>query len=289
MDYQDNGYNQDSYRKKTSSGSMLLIGGGVLAVALLLSSGKNPLPDDAVITDRDYDLLSGSPDKIKSQLSTDNSPVIVTVTSTGWTDEQRLAVVQTITAKYLDVISKIASNMESDIVSIGEGIVLILQQQSGEYKESAIKLYLDMMEQWSNRVSSTAGSVSTAIAKIAQDTGIAVGEANTCTETVFIKSVEETSTEISNDTTTVQIDNRGSAALFGLFKSKRSGKTITTFKEEISTSSRKITYIPHCTQWSLDVVKIDALLANQTMAMLMAYSVLKSVIRTMPDPKYFIK
>lgn len=268
------------------TGTTILIGAGVL---LLLSGiGGNPLPEEQILTPEDYDLLADDPDKITTLLGNDTSPVAFNVPAGQWTEEERLAIVGQITNKYTDKITRIATALEAEVSTIGNGILLIIEQEEGVVKETSIKLYLDMLGQWSERVSSAAESCANAIAKIAETTGIAIGQANTCTQTTFIKSVTEDVRYESESWQKVKISNKGSAGIFGLFRSGKSGKTIEDFKKEVRTDHREIIYVPHCTNWQIDPAKIEALLGNSTLAMTTVYSVLRAVIKTIPDPKYFV-
>lgn len=270
-----------------SGASTLLWGVGGLFLLRALTQGS-PFPEDQNLTDDDYDLLNGDPDKVGELLAQDNSPVFFTVPSGGWTAAERLAIVQSITTKYSAQIEKIALNMDAKLDFITEGIVSLLNYPDAAYSEKAIGLFLKMHEIWSQRVADTAESCASSIAAIAVEAGIASANATTCTKTTFVKNVTEDVSYTSSEYSKVTVSNKGKSVLFGAFGSKKSSKTVETWKTELRSEHREIVFIPHCTEWAIDPVKIETILASSTMGMQMVYSLLKSVIATAPNPKYFV-
>lgn len=285
-DQPNNGGNKPS--KGISTKTVLILGGLGLA-ALWLFSSSSHLPADATINDQDYDLLNSSPDSIPQLLSNDITPNYFTVPSGGWTEAERLALIERITSDYQVKIDAIAANFGAEPSFVTEGISVLLSIPDAAFSEKAISLYLEMQRIWSQRVASVCDSCMTAMADLFAASGEQINNATTCVATTFVANVDETSTYTSTEWSKVTTKNGGSSALFGLWKSKKANKTIESWKQEVRKEERSVVWVPHCTNWQADPVRIAAILANNSYFITVAYGMLRNVINQAPKPSDFVR
>lgn len=273
---------------KSTSTRNLLIAGGVVVVLFMILRQRSAIPADQNLNGNDYDLVNANtPSGSLTLLAEDKSPVFFTAKS-GMTASQLLVEGERISAKWTGRIESIADKMLSTSPAIGAGIALLLNSTSGSVSERAIDIYLRLMEQYSVRVSAAVTATTDAVADIAIATISGISDAENCIETTFIKEVSETSEYSAVTTNTATVKNGGGSAIFGLFASKRSIKTVQTQVAELTVQDRNIRFIPVCTSWGLDVAAVDALFAVQHISVVIAYSALKSVLDTAPNAAYFV-
>lgn len=284
--------NQSSGSQEKSKGistKTVLVLGGLGLAALWLFSSSSHLPKDATVTDQDYELLNSSPDAIPQLLSNDVTPNYFTVPSGGWTEAERLAIIERITADYQTKIDAISENFGAEPSFVTEGISVLLGIPDATYSEKAIALYLEMQRIWSQRVASVCDSCMTAMADLFAASGEQINNATTCVATTFVADVTENSQYTSTQWTKVTTKNGGSSALFGLWKSKKARKTVETWKQEVRREERTVVWVPHCTSWQADPVRIAAILANNSYFVTVAFGMMRNVINQAPKPTDFVR
>lgn len=272
-------------QKKTNPWIWVGLVGAILVFFLMK---KRLLPSDATLDQSDLDYVtSNTPAGASAILANDTSPAFYEV-GNGLTEEARLAFGEAITSKWAARMQTIADNLQANPVVVGAGIGAILSIENAIVSERAMSLYLQMMEQWSGRVSSAVAAVSDTISDIAIATIAGVSSATICTSTTLIKDSVLNSVYDVNTVKTAGVTNSGNSLLWGLFGSKKAVKTVATQVREITTTTQSLTFIPVCTGWGLDLAKVDSLFATQNISLLIAYATLKTVLDSAPKAEYFV-
>lgn len=274
--------------KKKKGFPILPIAAGV-GVLLLLSNDKfnffTPPDGNAV--------LQGAltPEEISNQLGSDSSPVAFTVPSGNQMSiEQRMSLVDKVGTKFNGVIDSIAASLATDAADIFNRLGLTLSgalPPGSVMTEKGLQLYLLQLENWSKIYGVTAGIVANEVTKII--TGAQNTDVTSCTATTFVKDLTEESTSTQQSAASVTVVATAKNGFLGIFGKKKKAESVTT-ASSISTRTdfRRVSYIPHCTNYEVDPVKYDALMNTTVLGFKMQMAQLKVIFAAAPDPIKFL-
>lgn len=280
----------DKKKKKDNTKIWLYAGGGVLAlVAVYFIFVKPTQIQEIDLEEEDYDLLNGNtPAGAAVLLGNDTTPLFFTSGST-MTVQDYVTLGERINAKWADRMDAIATAMDASIPVLGAGLGYMLAQEPGTVTEKGIDIWLRLVEQYAIMHNNAVTACASAISDVAVATIDGITKSTTCAQWTFVKDIKET--KDYNVTTDIKVSETGkaSSAVWGMFGSKKSSKTVTTHVEEFTHEERIIKFIPYCTMEVLDPTKLDALLAIQNISVVAIFSTMRNVTKQYPDPKLFFK
>lgn len=249
------------------------------------SKGINDIDDDLI----DLHLAALNSKNGVSSLLKDNLGPAITVIPAEVTYAELVKLSDMITSKWSHRIEAIASNMSAPVHAISLGIAKMMAIPNAEVRENALSYYLALTEIWSKMFVSTATTVAATVKELAIQANVAVASSNMCILSVITQDVRDTSI-MSKDTiakTTVTTSN-GNMLLGLMGKMDSTTEWIDTYIQETEVQSRDIVYVPTCLQQSLDVTKLDAIMGLQAMSLTIVYSMLRDVIKMLPNPENFV-
>lgn len=277
--------------KKGISTTTILIGAGAILLLLYLfgrgrgavgsvpDASTNAADEDAINNVLDSDLQGDY------LLPADTSPVVIPGGSAEMSEQEVIALVDSISAKYSAQAEAMALNLSTTVENVLTAGVVILAEAvgTGSITEEGMDLYWSVMEVWSKRFDNAVTSVSRSIADTAAASVEGINNAVECSETILVKEVFEESTLVNKSHYSVTIKNGGTDVLMGILGSSKSSSEVRTgAKSSMRNDVRKITYVPTCVDWQLDPTQFAAIMANTSLSTQLQYGILQAVANMAP-------
>lgn len=267
--------------------------GAVLLGAAILKKQAPGFWGDPGLNDDDYEQLENAQTNgsLGGLLANDTSPVIITVSGSNLTYEERLNLVTGLGTKYQGIVDNIANNLATEAADVYGRIGLTLTGAlpgGAQMTERGLELYLKILDIWSKNHGVVTTNVSTEVTKLWL--GAASTDVTSCTQTTFVKDVTEESTLEQGRASSVTIETTAKAGFLGILgKKKNTTEVHLASSFENRTDKRKIVYTPHCTRAEVDPLKLEVLYNTTIMGVKLLYAQLRQSFGQCPDPLMFCK
>lgn len=190
--------------------------------------------------------------------------------------DEILSDIERVSDHFTGVVTNLAQNLKVPRDRIEGWFVQLLRDCAGDSETLSLKTdaYFAALDIWTRQYVGVNDGVVAAIAQLSGQ--IAELDFTKCSQTTFLKEVEETNTA----ETTVRVTNKN--VMWGI------SKKATTDKSTVETQTVKITYQPVCTGHEVDPAKLAAAMAVQTNGIAGAYGALQLVLDLYPDISDYI-
>lgn len=267
---------------------------GVVAISAIRSwlTGGFEHVKDAELTEYDEDTLQGVLDGEEADhlLQNDVSPVIATVTGTGMSEADIVALAATLQEKYSSQLQAIVDKTALDAGNIMDVTLIMFAMEQGKITEARLNLYFQTLGYWLPGWIAVNDSVAREMGNVTAAAMEAINNSVECTEySMVVSEINETLDTNITESYKVQINNSSKGGFLGLNKRKRSSETRESVRNFAQKHTRDIVYHPLCLNQQVDPTALAAAMATQSLAMQALYGQLQVQINMGPDPAKFVK
>lgn len=255
-----------------------IVGAGAL---LLLANKFGATSVDANKNDISF-LTSASATELRSKMAEDNTEWFYTSPgNTPRTAEQTAAIMAALHKRY--VTDSQLGQLSIPPNMLGDVVLRLLDIENKDVRTETLDLFMTMFDKWNVLFASTIISVGNALGAITSAAGENIIGASECTGWTWTKNQVNTSNETAINTTTVSKMTGTTRIAFGILGSQKTSSSFYQVMQENSLDqSQSISFTPHCTSTQPDLVKIEAILIAQSMAIKPLYQVIQGVINMAP-------
>lgn len=210
--------------------------------------------------------------------------------SSNYSPEQQAALAAKITTRYeerLNTAAKAVAEQASG-QALGKGISVFFTETERPFNQKALDTYMTFASNALTAFSTVDAECVRSLAAVAASTNSALASAQQCHTYEYTPKINELKKVTSTRKETTNVKNRGGAALFGLFRSKRADKEITTEDYKTASHERTVDYIPHCKGSSIDPATMEVMLGAQLNATISILTMSAAAWSRYPNAKDFI-
>lgn len=247
---------------------------------------------DAELTEYDEDTLQGvldgeEPDHL---LPNDVSPVIATVTGSGMSEADIIALSATLQEKYSSQLQAIVDKTALEAANIMDVTLIMFAMEQGTVTEDRLNLYFQTLGYWLPGWLAVNDSVAREMGNVTAAAMDAINNSVECTEySMVVGEINEVLDTNITESYTVKINNSSKGGFLGLNKRKSSSETRESVRNFAQKHTRDIVYHALCLNQQVDPTALSAAMATQSLAMQALYGQLQVQLNMGPNPAKFVK
>lgn len=264
---------------------------GVFAAVALVILVRRRNGSSVKPVDNQEELLANAleNDDYENLLGDDTSPDYIIIPADGNTMSvaDRAAMISKIYADSKVEVDKIAAALavsSADAMDLIAQTMLKSMEARDKLSEDGCAMYLKLVAVWTTLFATISVGASNAIGQALIGIGETLNNATQCVQTVLVKDITTESTATQQKYSTVTAEMTSWSAVFGLVKGDSATNSTVTGSITTRTDTRKVAYVPHCLSWAVDPLKVQAILAAQTLTIAAIFGQLQAVIAMCPNP-----